>query len=114
MAKDTATVIKPAVMEIRLPYSTRLNTSRPRLSVPNQFCPLGGINRRDKSCATGSCGAIKGAKIATTAQNRQMTMPNLNMKFFCLRIRLIKPMGLSSFLFDFRGGISALFTDTGL
>ena len=41
----SATVANPTVMEIRAPYTTRLQMSRERLSVPIQNCALGGFMR---------------------------------------------------------------------
>ncbi len=41
----SATVANPTVTEIRAPYTTRLHTSRERLSVPIQNLALGGFMR---------------------------------------------------------------------
>src|SRR5262245_41270778 len=41
----SAMVANPTVTEIRAPYTTRLQMSRPRLSVPIQNCALGGFMR---------------------------------------------------------------------
>src|SRR5262249_16210844 len=40
---DSSTAPKPTVIETRAPYTTRLKTSRARLSVPIQDARLGGL-----------------------------------------------------------------------
>src|SRR5262245_45528580 len=58
---------------MRPPWIRRESTSRPRLSVPSQKpgsapCTQNGGSRSSiKSCASGSCGATSGAKIAAAS-----------------------------------------------
>src|SRR4051812_18649276 len=56
------------------PASTRLKTSRPNSSVPNQ-CPPSGACRRGKSWASGSNGHSTGPSAATTIQSAATTVP---------------------------------------
>src|SRR5579864_4471620 len=70
-----ATATKPTVIEILAPRMTRLNTSRPRLSVPIQCGADGGWRRASRSSSSGPVGAICVAKIATSAKKRIMLRP---------------------------------------
>src|SRR5690348_16997635 len=70
-----ATTTNPTVIEIRAPRMTRLNTSRPRLSVPIQWCADGVSRRAPRSSSSGPVGAICAAKIAMSVKNRIMIRP---------------------------------------
>jgi hypothetical protein len=59
---------------IRAPNRTRENTSRPSSSVPNQ-CAAEGPAKMVNFCASGFCGAMSGAKIATTAHAPRTASP---------------------------------------
>ena len=56
----------PATSEARLPQITRESTSRPISSVPNQCVGVGAWRIALQLVAIGSCGAIHGAKTAST------------------------------------------------
>ena len=45
MTTDKTTSSSVSGIESRAPYRTRLNTSRPRSSVPNQCAPFGALSR---------------------------------------------------------------------
>src|ERR671919_1284504 len=70
-----ATVAKPTVTEIRAPYTTRLHTSRERLSVPIQNCALGGRLRAPRIDSSYRYGAIRSANTAMTSSARTITPP---------------------------------------
>ena len=53
---------------------TRLRMSRPSSSVPKRWSLEGGCDG-GKLCASGSCGAINGAKIAITIQASAIALP---------------------------------------
>jgi hypothetical protein len=73
-SSDMATSSRASGMETRAPYSTRLSTSRPNSSVPNQ-CPEPGAVSRGRFCARGSCGASSGAATTITSQNSATRPP---------------------------------------
>src|SRR3982074_1592746 len=77
MVVAASTESSPTNSEIRLPYTTRLNTSRPKVSVPNQCDPDGSRNCCDTFWANGSCGAICGAKMATSTNTASRTTPKV-------------------------------------
>src|SRR5712691_865844 len=66
MPTDTS----PAISDTRVPHITRASTSRPMLSVPSRWAPLGGASSPARSCLSGSYGARAGANtaISTTAK----------------------------------------------
>src|SRR5436190_15635212 len=59
------------------PTMTRESTSRPRLSVPNQCAPDGGLLLNSSCCASGLYGAIACPKSAQTTQNTMMIAPTM-------------------------------------
>src|SRR6185437_13002942 len=61
----------------RAPTMTRESTSRPRLSVPNQCAPDGGLLLNSSCCASGLYGAIACPKSAQTTQNTMMIAPTM-------------------------------------
>ena len=65
----------PTVRETRAPYMTRLYTSRPNASVPNQLSQLGGFKRLRGVTACGSTVAKYGAKTAINAMNNKVAAP---------------------------------------
>src|SRR5437667_8943199 len=62
----SVTVANPTVTEIRAPYTTRLHTSRERLSVPIQNWMLGGFIRAPWIDSAYGSGAIRSAKMSIT------------------------------------------------
>src|SRR5690349_9411523 len=73
---EIASTIRPLPMAGRAPYNTRLKTSNPELSVPNQWRGPGGWNRSSSEPATGPYGARTGAKIATRNSPAITAPPN--------------------------------------
>src|SRR5438034_2078570 len=65
MAKASSTTAAPTSSESRAPYTTRLQTSRPTSSVPNQCVAPGAVSRAETSMRNGSS-AISGASTPTT------------------------------------------------
>src|SRR5690242_59011 len=59
------------------PTMTRDSTSRPRLSVPNQCAPDGGLLLNSSCCASGLYGAIACPKSAQITQNTMMIAPTM-------------------------------------
>jgi hypothetical protein len=74
MSTDSTTSSKVRGIEMRAPYRTRVRTSRPSSSVPNQWPPLGEA-RRGNFWASGSYGAISGAATTMISQPATMTTP---------------------------------------
>src|SRR5437773_8809081 len=72
MATDT----EPATSDTRVPQITRLSTSRPTLSVPNQCARPGRARMFPRFCASGSYGASSGAASATTMAASNTAAPN--------------------------------------
>src|SRR5919201_3194510 len=72
MATDT----KPATSDTRVPQMTRLNTSRPTLSVPSQCARPGRARLLPRFCASGSYGASSGAASAMTMAASSTAAPN--------------------------------------
>src|SRR5262245_47722734 len=70
-----ATVAKPTVTEMRAPYTTRLQTSRDRLSVPIQNWALGGLVRAAGIDWSYGYGAMRLAKTAITRRAKTITPP---------------------------------------
>src|SRR4029453_11434224 len=75
MTVASATVANPTVMEIRAPYTTRLQTSRERLSVPIQNLALGGFMRLPGTDSFYEGGAIAPANTAKMSRLRTMMPP---------------------------------------
>src|SRR5579862_1016616 len=74
------TETRPASSEARAPQMTRDSTSRPISSVPNRWAAVGALRMAPQLVASGSCGAIQGAKHATrmnSAMNASPTMAPL-------------------------------------
>ena len=78
-AMPTAT--RPIRSEIRAPCITRLNTSRPKSSVPNGSFSEGGLSRRYRSVRNGSDGRKTGASMPTSAKARRMPPPTVASRF---------------------------------
>ncbi len=68
---------RPANSEARAPQITRDSTSRPISSVPNQYCALGALRTALQLVATGSYGAMYGAKTAITTKKITTTRPSI-------------------------------------
>ncbi len=60
----TAATEKPTISEMRAPYSTREYTSRPSMSVPNQYSADGSRVRFAGASAVGSTVPSQGARMA--------------------------------------------------
>src|SRR5215471_3101505 len=73
MNESTTTQI-PTTSDSRAPYTTRLSTSRPTSSVPNQCVALGRLRRTATSIRAGSP-AMNGASTATTEIATMITAP---------------------------------------
>src|SRR6266705_2929170 len=67
------TASTPTQREIRLPWTTRLRTSRPMSSVPKGWSRLGGASRISGWVASGSYGASTPAKIAVVTSRTRST-----------------------------------------
>ena len=65
----------PIRMVSRAPNTTRLKTSRPNSSVPNQCAPPGGESRLPAPICRGSNGAIHEASTATITSAATMHNP---------------------------------------
>ena len=61
----------------RAPAMTRAKTSRPSVSVPNQW-PEPGETRMSADCSRGSCGATASPKSAQKTQNPTIRTPATN------------------------------------
>src|SRR5260221_7439821 len=77
MESEIATDTTPARSEARAPQITRASTSRPISSVPNQCCQLGALRTALQLAASGSYGAIHGARSASSTKNTTMTSPTM-------------------------------------
>ena len=80
---------KPTTMEFRVPQMTRLNISRPIMSVPSGCFQLppwlaqtGGIRRFVKLMASGLWGEIQGPNMAQSTKTDTMRDPNFPKKLF--------------------------------
>src|ERR1700741_314786 len=77
----TRTAAKPTSSDTRAPYSRRLTTSRPSVSVPSGWRTLppsihiGGVNRESRSLRIGSVGASAGARAASNALATMTSTP---------------------------------------
>src|SRR6266851_750615 len=60
---------------VRLPASVRLKTSRPKLSVPNQWCVEGWTNLSSRCTSVGPYGTRIGQRNATTTQRPRTVTP---------------------------------------
>src|SRR5213080_3066209 len=69
-AKASSTTAAPTSSESRAPYTTRLHTSRPTSSVPNQCAAPGAVRRADTSMRSGSP-AMTGASTPTSVARRR-------------------------------------------
>src|SRR5574342_914036 len=68
-------VVTPTRSEMRLPWSTRLQMSRPNSSVPRKCRPLGGWSRAAGSRRVGLCVESGPAKSAASTKARRMRAP---------------------------------------
>src|SRR5262249_26070486 len=73
-AKASSTTAAPTSNDRRAPYTTRLHTSRPTSSVPNQCAAPGAVNRAETSMRSGSP-AITGASAPITVVSVSSTRP---------------------------------------
>src|SRR5205809_52813 len=73
-AKASSTTAAPTSSESRAPYTTRLHTSRPTSSVPNQCAAPGAVRRADTSMRSGSP-AMTGASTPTSVVTASSTRP---------------------------------------
>ena len=65
----------PTASEIRAPWMIRLQTSRPKESVPSQCRVLGAASRCVESTLSGSKRQIRSADIATQTNTTMMKRP---------------------------------------
>jgi hypothetical protein len=79
---STATAA-PTIIDTRPPHTARLNTSRPSASVPNQCSAEGVCMRASGSMSCGSCVAIHGAAMDSTATATSSSAPTISVG--CLR-----------------------------
>src|SRR5690606_38867460 len=70
---DSSTTRKPTSSDSRPPWMTRLNTSRPKSSVPNQCSALGACRRFMMESLYGSNGLIQGASAAAATSTASTT-----------------------------------------
>src|SRR5882724_3710035 len=73
-ANASSTTAAPTSSESRAPYTTRLHTSRPTSSVPNQWAAPGAVRRAETSIRSGSP-AMTGASAPTTVVIASSTRP---------------------------------------
>src|SRR2546425_8550723 len=69
------TAMAPTRSEMRLPYISRLATSRPSESSPRTKTEPGGASPGPSPCSSGSWGARTGARAAVTKSNVTMAAP---------------------------------------
>ena len=72
----------PASSEAWVPQMTRLSTSRPISSVPNQCSAEGGLRSAPQLVAMGSCGAIQAANTASTMKASTMHAPTIALRLW--------------------------------
>src|SRR5882724_10134430 len=73
-ANASSTTAAPTRSESRAPYTTRLHTSRPTSSVPNQCAAPGAVSRAETSMRRGSP-AMTGASVPTSVVTPSSTRP---------------------------------------
>src|SRR5262249_35489747 len=69
------TEMRPTVSDTRVPWISRLRMSRPNWSVPSQWAWLGVCRRSRIATRSGSWGAIRGARHATSTSAARQAAP---------------------------------------
>src|SRR5215211_3618849 len=75
MVVASATAATPAESELREPQTSRLQTSRPALSVPSQCLALGGSSKSVRTVAVGLYRPVTGAPIARSTTRTRKARP---------------------------------------
>lgn len=78
---DTTDTTNPTKSDILAPYTTSVNTSLPRESVPNQWFLQGAINLSFTTISLGPYPASTGANIATISMKITITSPHTDNLF---------------------------------
>src|SRR5882672_1273581 len=90
---ETTQAAKPTNSEICAPYNTRVKTSRPNMSEPNQNVDDGGRNRKRTRIAEGSTGESSGASTAASISSRMTEKPITKERWRSRRCHVPWPRG---------------------